>query len=223
MRRSQTTARRQAGAAAALLAAAAAGPVALVLLAHTAHSAWETATGGAATPDRQLAATVELASTALLVAVSCWLSACVVAEIGEQVRARCAGRLPHTVCRRRPEAVRALVAVLLGSALTAPLGAAAQQRPGLPTALDGLPLPDRMPDRTGRVTHVSGPVREPDVLRVRVGDTLWRLAAERLPVPHSALDVDRAWRRLYAHNRSAVGPDPDLLLPGTPLRVPRHL
>lgn len=54
---------------------------------------------------------------------------------------------------------------------------------------------------------------------VRPGDTLWGLAAAALP---SATDADlvAAWPVLHALNREAIGHDPDLLQPGTELRLP---
>lgn len=75
--------------------------------------------------------------------------------------------------------------------------------------LAGLALPDRVPG-TGR-TALS--------YRVRAGDSLWLIAQRRLADPRPA-EVVAAWRRLYRANRDAVGPDPDLLLPGTVLQLP---
>ena len=168
--------------------------------------------------DQRLADAVLTVSAVLLTVLGCWLMVCLVVEVVQQVRA-CRSGQPHVSSSSwRPEAVRSLVALVVGSALAVPLGASAAQRPG-PTVLDGLPLPDRVPG------NASGPAyrRPPVTLRVRVGDSLWRLAAERLPASRSAADVDRAWRHLYACNRTTVGPDPDLLHPGIRLRVPRHL
>ena len=56
---------------------------------------------------------------------------------------------------------------------------------------------------------------------VEVGDTLWDIAAAHLvPAERSAANIDRYWRQIYRANRSAIGADPDLLHPGTRLRVP---
>jgi nucleoid-associated protein YgaU len=61
----------------------------------------------------------------------------------------------------------------------------------------------------------------PDAVVVRPGDTLWSIAASRLgPGTPTDAAVDAAWRRLYAHNRSTVGPRPDLIHPGARLRMP---
>jgi hypothetical protein len=56
---------------------------------------------------------------------------------------------------------------------------------------------------------------------VEVGDTLWDIAAARLaPGERPAANVHRYWRQIYRANRSAIGADPDLILPGTRLDVP---
>nr|WP_237535337.1 transglycosylase family protein [Streptomyces sp. SID3343] len=48
---------------------------------------------------------------------------------------------------------------------------------------------------------------------VKPGDTLTSIARD--------LGVIGGWEALYAANRDAIGPDPDLLLPGTVLNVPK--
>lgn len=55
---------------------------------------------------------------------------------------------------------------------------------------------------------------------VRPGDTLWEIAASRLPAGADDAQVAAAWPRWYAANAAAIGPDPDLILPGTVLRPP---
>lgn len=80
--------------------------------------------------------------------------------------------------------------------------------------LDGLPLPDRT------VGGLARPGREARSVLVRHGDTLWGIAAAQLPAGSTAGDVDRAWRALYAGNRSLIGSDPDLITPGIRLRLP---
>jgi nucleoid-associated protein YgaU len=85
--------------------------------------------------------------------------------------------------------------------------------------LAGLPLPDRV--ATGQVSTVrAGPasaaVRHHEVAR---GDTLWAVASQALPPDAPDQAVDRAWRRIAAANRGVVD-DPDLIFPGTVLRVP---
>jgi hypothetical protein len=120
--------------------------------------------------------------------------------------------------RLGPNLVRVVVPAVLGSVLAgsgvvhagtspspAPSGAPWRARPA---QLGGLLLPDRV---------VGGPLHRH---RVRPGESLWVIAERWLPGrPHVAA-VDRAWRAVYRRNRSAIGPDPDLIHPGLLLRRP---
>ena len=54
---------------------------------------------------------------------------------------------------------------------------------------------------------------------VRSGDTLWDIAATHLGTSDVAR-VARYWPRIHRANRSAIGPDPSLILPGTVLDLP---
>lgn len=56
------------------------------------------------------------------------------------------------------------------------------------------------------------------------GDSLWRIAAATLQrrtsqEPTSA-DIASFWPRIYAANRSVIGSDPNLILPGQQLTIP---
>lgn len=59
---------------------------------------------------------------------------------------------------------------------------------------------------------------------VRPGDTLWDLAAQALRAPSGAAPSDvavaAAWPSWWEANRDAIGDDPHLLRPGTPLIAP---
>ena len=55
---------------------------------------------------------------------------------------------------------------------------------------------------------------------VRRGDTLWDLAAAYLGPDATDAEIATEWQRWYAHNRSVIGDDPDLLLPGQVLIRP---
>ncbi|WP_134764561.1 LysM peptidoglycan-binding domain-containing protein [Nocardioides sp. 1609] len=101
--------------------------------------------------------------------------------------------------------------------------------PAAPPSLDGLPLPDRPsgPARppappAGRADR-SDPAPAAGRVVVRPGDSLWSIARSRI-APAAADDaaVARATAALYAANRDAVGPDPDLIHPGLHLRAPER-
>ena len=84
--------------------------------------------------------------------------------------------------------------------------------------LRGLPLPTRPTDRLAESPRVAEPAG--DRVVVAAGDSLWSIAAARLPTRATDGRVVAAWRRLYRANRSVIGQDPDLILPGQRLRVP---
>ncbi|MDQ4058252.1 MAG: LysM peptidoglycan-binding domain-containing protein [Actinomycetota bacterium] len=56
---------------------------------------------------------------------------------------------------------------------------------------------------------------------VKRGDSLWAIAAEVLATDDS-VRIDRYWRQIFAANRSVIGADPDRLLPGQVLELPRE-
>jgi resuscitation-promoting factor RpfA len=152
-------------------------------------------------------------------------------------------RCPHSAAGRlarriTPSLVRRLVAGACGAAvLTAPAvslpataaspdhahvgpaghrGGTSSPRPG------ALPVPDR--PALG-LAHVGdhgndGLAHRHPWVRVHPGDTLWAIAARRLPPDASDADVSTAWPRWFRRNRGLIGPDPDLIHPGTHLRVP---
>jgi nucleoid-associated protein YgaU len=157
------------------------------------------------------------------------------------------GSLDRLALAITPRAVRRLAALLLGLGLVgapvmlalpaqaAPLVATSEQ-PGLPPAVsDGLPALERWsPDRPARPPRsgpseqslallVSRPHREQavtDHIVVRRGDTLWDIAARALGPNPSVAEIAASWPRWHAANRSTIGPDPDLILPGQLLRPP---
>jgi len=100
-------------------------------------------------------------------------------------------------------------------------GVAARWEPsGADTRGSGIPVLDRL-------AHPSAPPLRPDARPipatyvVRPGDTLWDIAAAAQPGTPSTSDVAAAWPRWWRLNRSVVGPDPGLIIPGQVLRVPR--
>lgn len=66
----------------------------------------------------------------------------------------------------------------------------------------------------------TGTTPAPTAYTVVPGDCLWTIAAHRLPPTASAAEVDRAWRAIYDANRTVIGSNPDLILPGQVLALP---
>jgi hypothetical protein len=178
-----------------------------------------------------LADLLGLAAAAGAWAAATWLAAgvalCVLARLrGGRVLTRLSRRLAGPAARR-------MAAALLGAGLAglpvwaapahagrlAPAGATApgptsgDERPGVPAGWT--------PDRPA-APRPAGPARAAGVgpVVVRPGDTLWDIAAAHLPGDPTTASVAAAWPRWYAANRRAIGPDPDLLLPGQRLRPP---
>ncbi len=95
--------------------------------------------------------------------------------------------------------------------------------------LDGLPMPE-LPSIAGSVPELREPAPEhPSERRfadnapgvtVQVGDSLWRIAARELAGSASDTEVAARVDQWYARNRAAIGPDPDLIFPGTQLDRP---
>lgn len=139
-----------------------------------------------------------------------WLAAGVWLTVLDAIRSqeRPSSRAAPSIC---PRLVRSLVLLTLGMGVTGP--AYADSGTGSGPGVVGLPVPDRV--------VVVAVDRTPTQVRVRPGDSLWRLAAQALPAGASDAAVDRAWRALAALNADRLGPDPDLIFPGTLLRVPR--
>ncbi|MDX6366465.1 MAG: hypothetical protein QOK30_1541 [Nocardioidaceae bacterium] len=83
-----------------------------------------------------------------------------------------------------------------------------------PSVLAGLAFPDLPDAATGTAAAL------PERRTVRRGDSLWRMARDELApsAPDSA--VCREVAAIYAANRALIGPDPDLILPGTELTLP---
>jgi LysM repeat protein len=80
--------------------------------------------------------------------------------------------------------------------------------------LDGLPFPDR----ATTVEHATVSMAHDHV--VQAGESLWSIAAEALPPDATAAQVGSAATAWYEANRSTIGPEPDLILPGQQLNAP---
>jgi hypothetical protein len=105
--------------------------------------------------------------------------------------------------------------------------------PGLPAPAARRPsAPGWTPDRPVAVhRRTPAPVRllatapraeraRRDTVVVHRGDSLWRIVARYLGPTATVVDVAAEWPHWYAANRSVIGPDPGLLLPGQQLTPP---
>jgi nucleoid-associated protein YgaU len=63
-------------------------------------------------------------------------------------------------------------------------------------------------------------VAAPDGVVVHRGDTLWDIVGRALGPGAGDLEIAKEWPRWYEHNRSVIGDDPDLILPGQVLTRP---
>jgi hypothetical protein len=100
---------------------------------------------------------------------------------------------------------------------------------GWPTTPTARPTPTPRPTPTARrAVPASDGQADPansaplpgDQLRVRPGDSLWLIAAQRLGSDSSDPLIAAEWPRWYAANRSVIGTDPSLIHPGQVLRAP---
>lgn len=211
-------------------ASVAAAPRAVALLAASV-----TATGSLLLALRPLLLVPTVGFDQLLTAGAAWLLlACaawaVLICLATVVETLTAGRLRATAWVCPAPARRALLTalgVVLASGTAGP-GWAARAPTDVPVHADGsasvsaaelagavraarpLPVPDRQ----------AGPTRRARV-DVRAGDTLWRLAEQRLAPTAAAGEVARLVERMHRLNREVVGPDPDLIRPGQHLLLPR--
>jgi len=195
-----------------LTAAASVATVLSTLAAPAVRRGWAAVSAPHRAPERLVGDCVQLLSGVALSAVLLWLLLSALVCLSDLSRRRPA---PPPGGAFRPRFMRALVALAIGSAVvTTTAGASADQGPGgarLPRALDGLPLPDR----AYGVVHTH---------EVSAGDSLWRISADLVDEgPRTGVRagvVARTWPRVYRLNRHRIGPDPDLLRPGTTLRLP---
>jgi nucleoid-associated protein YgaU len=130
-------------------------------------------------------------------------------------------RQPSAPARVRwvPLGWRRLVLGACGVALTAGVTAPAVATPG-PVRVD----PPSAAVSRATPTALAAPTmaeRTAPAIVVSPGDSLWRLAAERLDPAASDAAIDVTWHRLYDANRAVVGADPDHIEPGQRLTPPR--
>ena len=221
---------RPAGRASAIVALTLAAVVPMALLVVVTPGTWTAARHPGASADAALAA-VAVAVGWLIVA----RLVVTVAAVGLAALPGVVGRCARTVATAwSPGLVRGIVRAALGAAVVSgPVlaqGTALADQGGYPT-LDrvittsaapgphtsvGGQVPDGGPGRHGS----QGSPGSGHVVVVRPGDSLWTIAAEHLPAPRSDSQIALAWPTWYAANRSAIGPDPDRIRPGTRLTPP---
>ena len=193
--------------AAVLLIGATGGALAAVLLlAPLVERAWLASVRPGDAPQRLVENVVVLLCAVVLGATMVWLAASTVVCLLD-VR-RTGTPMQERAGAFRPRFLRALLALTLSSLVaTAGPGAGADRKPELPRALVGLTLPD-LP-YGGVRTH-----------QVHHGESLWSITSDALPTQATVKAIGRAWPRLYRLNRARIGADPNLIQPGTTLRLP---
>lgn len=164
-----------------------------------------------------------------------WLVLALTALAAAGLPGRC-GRLGDRIAAATvPATARRLIAITLGLTVVTATGPApamagslAQPRPAAsapdldwPVAAgrsaSAAPRATRPPSAPARIADRSS---RPAEVVVRRGDSLWTIARRHLPPGASDAQVAAHWPRWYAANRSVVGADPDLLLPGQRLVPP---
>jgi len=65
--------------------------------------------------------------------------------------------------------------------------------------------------------HPAGKVQHRGRLVVKAGDSLWDIAEERVGLPRA----DQCWPAIYRANRDVIGSDPNHIVPGQRLYIPR--
>ena len=147
--------------------------------------------------------------------------------------------------RIAPAAARKVVAVVLGTTLTAALApgtavastghSAARPASFTSSQIAFNALPDAAPDASFRWVSDATPAADaapppswsPDrpasrapKVAVRRGDTLWSIAANHLGPGATRTDIDAEWHRWFAANRKVIGADANHIAPGELLIPP---
>jgi nucleoid-associated protein YgaU len=148
----------------------------------------------------------------LLALAAVWACAVVVSVMVELWRARAAGRRAS---------LRRAVLVCCGVAMvaSAPAATADDQHPQ-PATIAGLPMPDRATGPAHHPTSQHPTSQAARIVVVRPGDCLWHLAAAGLRPGADPDEIAARSHAIYELNRTLIGADPNLILPGQRLVVP---
>lgn len=179
-----------------------------------------TSPGAASDPALRVTAGVEALAWLGVTACSLWFLLAVAATARDLAR-HPVHPAPRSVrgCLR-PALLRWLLVVLVGAGSGVPGPALVADGGSGWEVLDGLPLPE-LPHGAGSARPDPGRHgARPRTVRVRPGDCLWSIAADLLGPGATDGRVAQVWPVLHRANQSRIGPDPDLVLPGTTLRVP---
>lgn len=127
-----------------------------------------------------------------------------------------------------PRLVRRILALLIGLTGVAGLAAPAQAT-GAPD-LDRAPAreqtnPSQTAPSVAAKPEQKSPLKSELTVRVKSGDSLWRLAERQLAVASAKRHpsdnrIDHQWRRWFKLNRKSIGPNPNLIRAGMWLAVP---
>ncbi len=194
---------------------------------------------GAGQPQSDPTAALVAAATLIAWALAGWLVLTAVltsgAGLGGRTGGACAALLRRTApaALRRAAALALGVGVVLGGAGTASAAgppprptvsaAAALDWPGSPISASAAAAgsaPSPRPAGGGSGLDWPGSPARPGEVVVATGDTLWGLAAARLPAGASDTEVAVLWPTWWAANRAVIGDDPGLLHPGQHLVPP---
>jgi nucleoid-associated protein YgaU len=172
-------------------------------------------------PAAPLVALVALLAMALLG----WLLLVTLTVAATRVPGAIGGYAGTTAGRLAPAAVRRLVEITLGLTVatgvmaTSPASASEPGPPPRPVAAaPALDWAHVQPEPAAAPRVAATPVVAPVV--VRPGDSLWTIAAARLPDDATDTQIARAWPAWWSANREAIGTDPGLILPGLSLTPP---
>lgn len=136
-----------------------------------------------------------------------------------------AGRLTGALALRvTPHAVRRVLDVALGLSIATGVcaGPAAASYAGAGSGPPPADVPASAPIASAPVLDwpTAPPAGAAEHVVVTPGDTLWGLAERSLGGGATAAQVAQTWPAWWDANRDVIGPDPDLLHPGTRLTPP---